>query len=239
MLPFFQGFTKPKVNTETKLSMSQEDVFSFLGLNIDGDPASNIDSSGSPVTEMDTEMDNPATSGENCVDKESSENTSMLNSADTSGKANTVMEENVNGTVSADITKESDVPGAGKSTPNSVVDSSDETAACEMGDESSEKGNLSQQIDEIPNASQETLNDHESQKDNCEGGTENVVLLDDSDDMKEAQGASVKENAESKIGKISIKKIEDLCDKGVEKKKDDSNEKTSEVEGSSGSSEGK
>ncbi|XP_050718852.1 transcriptional regulator ATRX-like isoform X2 [Eriocheir sinensis] len=234
-----KGYTQPKVNAETKLSMSQEDVFSFLGLNIDGDPSSNTDNSATPVTQMDKEVGNPATSGENCVDKESSESVSMLtNSGENTGEAKTVMEDNVNGTASTDISKESDVPGASKSTLNSVVDPSDKTAASEMDDESSEKGNMSEKLDEVPNTSQETLNVHETQKSNCEDGAENVVLLDDSDDIKEAQDVCVKENVESKIGKISIKKIEDLCDKGVEKKKKDgSNENTSEVEVSSGSSE--
>lgn len=214
-----KGYTQPKVNAETKLSMSQEDVFSFLGLNIDGDPSSNTDNSATPVTQMDKEVGNPATSGENCVDKESSESVSMLtNSGENTGEAKTVMEDNVNGTASTDISKENDVPGASKSTLNSVVDPSDKTAASEMDDESSEKGNMSEKIDEVPNTSQETLNVHETQKSNCEDGAENVVLLDDSDDIKEAQDVCVKENVESKIGKISIKKIEDLCDKGVEKK---------------------
>lgn len=222
-------------------SMSQEDVLSFLGINVDNDPSS-TNSSSTQATFNDEESEIPAMSGENCVDEEGSEyDTLLTDSGGNTSQAKIVAEENVNGTSNADISKGSDDVDASESTPNDV-DGSDKSTASDTGDKCGEKDSLSEKKNvEVPNSSQNTLDEPETQKDSCEDETGTVLLDGDAKDDKEDQSVNGKVDADSKIGKISIKKIEDLCDKGAGKEEKNVGSKgdESEVVISDSSSEGK
>lgn len=226
LLLFFQGFKQPALTSAaTAQSMTQEDVFSVLGFSVDCD-ASNTDKSSTSVIPENEVLDNAATSEQNCAESESS------------NQADTMVEKQVNGTSSSEICEGSDVTDSKKSTLNSAVDDlTDNKAASEMEEESGEKDNmLAKKTSEVPVTSLEASNEQLNHKDGCDDGPEEVVLLDDdTEDNREG----LKTDTESKIGKIFIRKIEDLCEKeaGKEKKGSKSTEENLEKEMSTDTSE--
>lgn len=196
--------------------MTQEDVFNVLGFSVDCD-ASNTDKSSTSVIPETDILDNAATSEQICAESESS------------NQAETVVEKQVNGTSSSEICEGSDVTDSKKSTLNSAVDDlSDNKAASEMEEVSSGKDNvLEKKVSEVPVTSLEASSEQLNHTDDCDDGPEEVVLLDDdTEDNRER----LKTDTESKIGKIFIRKIEDLCEKeaGKEKKGSKSTEENPE-----------
>lgn len=228
---FFQVFTQPAVKPAVPIqSMSQKDVFDVLGINVDDDPSSNKDGASVGNEELEN------ASEENCVAKESTENANvvtnntekeqnceakestddadavMRNGEDKSPEE-TVVAENVNGV----IDNSTDDVNA-NSTVNNVDDASGNKTVSKVDGACTENGNTENKVDEALDTSEQTQNAQTTKGSDHDDEDEVVLLDDDSDEDGEPQNSGGKKEAECKIGKISIKKFEDLCEAGNEKK---------------------
>lgn len=181
-------------------SMTQEDVFSVLGFSADCDPT--------PESE-DTEK--AATSGQTTVQVHSSESgNSLTNGNENKNNSETNVERNGSDTPSSDDKVENS-SDANTSTTDIAVHKMD--GACNENDEKLEE-RVDKETDTVLN--QEKSSTHDTSKENCDK-VEEVVILDDNE--HETVAAQNSCQSDSKIGKISIKKFEDLCETSIKKEK--------------------
>lgn len=192
----------------TLQNMTQEDVFSVLGFTADCDP--------SPENE---DSEKSATSGQSCVKEKSSEcGNSLTNCIENTSNSETNGERKGGGTSSAGNGEVNDVSDANASTTDDVdIPVQKVNDACNEKDEK-----LDKRIEEEKDTSlgQEISVTHDIKENGDK--IEEVVILDDDDDEEttEAQNSCGKKSSDSKIGKISIKKLEDLCEASAKKEKD-------------------
>lgn len=165
--------------------MTQDDVFSVLGIPTDCDP--NLEGGL---------LDKSATS-DNCnVAKQNSETDCEENKSNSEIPTKETV---VVGTSDAVTDAANDVSGA-----NADISDNNKDDVCNEKDGKSE--NISDKnVSSVP----------QDKKESCDE-KEDIIVLDDSKQATtQAESSGRKKETESKIGKISIKKLEDLCEVGA------------------------
>ena len=190
--------------------MTQEEVFSVLGFTADCDPS--LD---------DEPLKKAAFSGQSRATEDISDCGNLpLDCIDNISKSEVTVGSDKDGPSTMGVDDVNCVSDVNASTSDSA-----NVSVHKVDDVNNEK---SGELDNKTDKEADTLLDHDnpSALDNkMESGNdiEEVVVLDDTDNKEEnvdAQTSCGEKGGESKIGKISIKKFEDLCEVNAEKKKE-------------------
>ncbi|XP_063855287.1 transcriptional regulator ATRX-like isoform X1 [Scylla paramamosain] len=193
-----KGPTQPEVKPAATLqNMTQDDVFSVLGIPTDCDP--NLESGN---------LEEAATSGYSNVTEQNSETGNLVaDCIENKSNSETPAKEVVDGISNAVTDAVNDVSAA---TANILDNNKGE--ACSEKDGKSEKMTDKETGTSLGENRSSVLNNKKESSDEIE----NIIILDDSkEENTQAESSCRKEGTESKIGKISIKKFEDLCEVGA------------------------